>query len=31
MPEGSPGMTGHKAEPFTIREISDEANVFAVE
>lgn len=31
MPEGSPGMTGHKAEPFTIYEISDEAKVFAVE
>jgi hypothetical protein len=31
MPEGSPGMTGHKSEPFRIYEISDEAKVFAVE
>lgn len=32
MPEGSPGMTGQKIEPFTIYEISDgEAKVFAVE
>jgi hypothetical protein len=32
MPEGSPGMTGRKTEPFTIYEISDgEAKVFAVE
>ena len=31
MPDGSPGMTGHKAEPFTIYDISDEAKVFAVE
>jgi hypothetical protein len=31
MPEGSPGMTGEKAEPFTIYEVSDEAKVFAVE
>jgi hypothetical protein len=31
MPEGSPGMTGEKTEPFTIHEISDEAKVFAVE
>jgi hypothetical protein len=32
MPEGSPGMTGRKSEPFTIYEISDgEAKVFAVE
>jgi hypothetical protein len=32
MPEGSPGMTGHKTEPFTIYEISDgEHKVFAVE
>ena len=32
MPEGSPGMTGQKTEPFTIYEISDgEAKVFAVE
>ena len=31
MPEGSPGMTGEKAEPFTIYEISDEAKVFMVE
>jgi hypothetical protein len=32
MPEGSPGMTGQKREPFTIYEISDgAAKVFAVE
>jgi hypothetical protein len=31
MPEGSPGMTGVKTEPFTIYEISDEAKVFASE
>jgi hypothetical protein len=31
MPDGSPGMTGVKAEPFTIYEVSDEAKVFAVE
>jgi hypothetical protein len=31
MPEGSPGMTGRKSEPFTIYEISDEAKVYAVE
>ena len=32
MPEGSPGMTGEKSEPFTIYEISDgEEKVFAVE
>ena len=31
MPEGSPGMTGVKAEPFTIYEISKEAKVFMVE
>jgi hypothetical protein len=32
MPEGSPGMSGTKAEPFTIYEISDGApKVFAVE
>jgi hypothetical protein len=31
MPEGSPGMTGVKTEPFTIYEVSDEAKVFAVE
>lgn len=32
MPDGSPGMTGRKAEPFTIYEISDgEPKVFAVE
>jgi hypothetical protein len=32
MPEGSPGMTGTKTEPFTIYEISDGApKVFAVE
>ena len=31
MPEGSPGMTGRKAEPFTIYEISDgEPKVYAV-
>lgn len=32
MPEGSPGMTGRKTEPFTIYEISDgPPKVFAVE
>ena len=31
MPEGSPGMTGVKTEPFTIYEVSDEAKVFTVE
>jgi hypothetical protein len=31
MPEGSPGMTGVKTEPFTIYEISDEVRVFMVE
>jgi hypothetical protein len=32
MPEGSPGMTGEKTEPFTIYELSDgEPKVFAVE
>jgi hypothetical protein len=31
MPEGSPGMTGVKAEPFKILEITDKAKVFAVE
>jgi hypothetical protein len=32
MPDGSPGMTGEKTEPFTIYEVSDgEAKVFAVE
>jgi hypothetical protein len=32
MPEGSPGMTGRKSEPFTIYEISDgEPKVYAVE
>ena len=32
MPEGSPGMTGRKSEPFTIYEISEgEPKVFAVE
>jgi len=31
MPEGSPGMTGTKTEPFTIYEISDKAKVFATE
>jgi hypothetical protein len=31
MPDGSPGMTGVKTEPFTIYEVSDEAKVFAVE
>jgi hypothetical protein len=31
MPEGSPGMTGVKSEPFTIYEISEEAKVFVVE
>jgi hypothetical protein len=31
MPEGSPGMTGEKTEPFTVYEISDEPKVYAVE
>ena len=32
MPDGSPGMTGRKTEPFTIYEISDrEPKVFAVD
>jgi len=31
MPDGSPGMTGNKSEPFTIYEISDEPKVYAVE
>jgi hypothetical protein len=32
MPEGSPGMTGNKTEPFTIYEISEhEPKIFAVE
>jgi hypothetical protein len=32
MPDGSPGMTGRKSEPFTIYEISEgEAKVYAVE
>ncbi len=31
MPDGSPGMTGKKTEPFTNYEISDEARVFMVE
>jgi hypothetical protein len=32
MPEGSPGMSGSKTEPFTIYEISDgESKVFSVE
>jgi hypothetical protein len=32
MPEGSPGMTGNKTEPFTIYEISEHVpKVFAVE
>jgi hypothetical protein len=31
MPDGSPGMTGSKSEPFTIYEISDEPKVYAVE
>lgn len=31
MPDGSPGMTGVKTEPFTIYEVSDQARVFAVE
>jgi hypothetical protein len=31
MPDGSPGMTGQKTEPFTMYEISDDAKVFAVE
>jgi hypothetical protein len=32
MPDGSPGMSGHKSEPFTIYEISDgEEKIYAVE
>jgi len=32
MPDGSPGMTGQKTEPFTIYEVSDgEAKIFTVE
>ena len=31
MPDGSPGMTGSKSEPFTIYEISDEPKVYAVD
>ena len=31
MPEGSPGMTGEKTEPFTVYEISDEPKVYEVE
>lgn len=31
MPDGSPGMTGRKSEPFKVLEISDEAKVFAVD
>lgn len=31
MPDGSPGMTGRKTEPFKTLEISDEAKVFAIE
>jgi hypothetical protein len=31
MPDGSPGMTGVKTEPFTIYEVSDQAKVFMVE
>ena len=31
MPDGSPGMTGVKAEPFKILEIAEDAKVFAVE
>lgn len=31
MPDGSPGMTGRKAESFKIYEISDEAKVFTME
>ena len=32
MPDGSPGMTGRKSEPFTIYEISEgEPKIFAVE
>jgi hypothetical protein len=31
MPEGSPGMTGVKAETFKVLEITHQAKVFAVE
>jgi hypothetical protein len=31
MPEGSPGMSGRKTEPFTVYEISDAPKVFSVE
>jgi hypothetical protein len=31
MPEGSPGMTGEKTEPFVIYEIGDEVKVYARE
>lgn len=31
MPDGSPGMTGRKVEPFKVLEISEGAKVFAVE
>jgi hypothetical protein len=31
MPDGSPGMTGVKTEPFTIYEVSNEEKVFMVE
>src|SRR5215813_468651 len=31
MPEGSPGMTGKKAKPFTVYELSDAPKVFVVE
>lgn len=31
MPEGSPGMSGRKTEPFTIYEISKEQKVYMVE
>lgn len=31
MPTGSPGMSGPKTAPFTIYELSDEAEVYAVE
>ena len=31
MPDGSPGMTGEKKEPFVIYELSSEGKVFATE
>jgi hypothetical protein len=31
MPDGSPGMTGEKKEPFVIYELSNEGKVYATE